>query len=250
MLNVTNCPCCDTLTQTIIPAYLSQFVVWRTTKIKPNSNVRNLLIRCDACDFHFSNTRFTDEEIARLYQEYRGDQYNRMRLECEPNYKVSLYSAEYIKQRKEFINKIIEHHVINIKSVLDYGGDDGAYIPERLDSVDRYVFDLSGVDPLPGIKNYVPTEKQSFDLVMNCQVLEHVSDINVLIKELKNLTKNYIYVEVPTYQKPPPVNVIIGEHINFFRGKSLQSLLNKHNINIIKTVTDYNLGVLGILGKI
>ena len=250
MHNIIPCPCCNSLDQISIPAYMSQFVVWCITGVKPESNPRNLLIQCNHCNYYFSDTRFTDEELARLYQGYRGDQYNRMRLECEPNYKVSLYSDEYINQRKEFINKIIEHHVINIKSVLDYGGDDGAYIPESLDSVDRYVFDLSGVDPLPGIKNYVPTEKQSFDLVMNCQVLEHVSDINVLIKELKNLTKNYIYVEVPTYQKPPPVNVIIGEHINFFRGKSLQALLNKHNINIIKTVTDYNLGVLGILGKI
>jgi hypothetical protein len=44
--------------------------------------------------------------------------------------------------------------------------------------------------------------------------------------------------------------MIIGEHINFFRGTSLQSLLNKHNIKIIKTAIDYDLGVLGILGKI
>jgi len=250
MFTITNCPCCDRVTQTIMPAYLSQFVVWRTTGVKPESNVKNLLIQCDTCNFYFSDIRFTDEEIARLYKDYRGNEYNQMRLECEPNYKVELYSDNYVKQRKEFINKLIECYTSNIKSVLDYGGDNGDYIPESLSSIDRYVFDLSGIDPLPGIKKYDFNKNQTFDFVMNCQVLEHVPDINQLIKKLKNLTKNYIYVEVPTYRKPPPVDMIIGEHINFFRGTSLQSLLNKHNIKIIKTAIDYDLCVLGILGKI
>ena len=106
MFTITNCPCCDRVTQTIMPAYLSQFVVWRTTGVKPESNVKNLLIQCDTCNFYFSDIRFTDEEIARLYKDYRGNEYNQMRLECEPNYKVELYSDNYVKQRKEFINKL------------------------------------------------------------------------------------------------------------------------------------------------
>ena len=85
---------------------------------------------------------------------------------------------------------------------------------------------------------------------MNCQVLEHVSDVDQLIIDLKIRTKEYLYIEVPAYRDPPTINMVIGEHINFFRERSLHTLLNKHNINIVDTAVDYNLKVLAVLGKI
>jgi hypothetical protein len=156
----------------------------------------------------------------------------------------------YIKERKEFINRLIGRHVANIESVLDYGGDDGKYIPEMFATADRYVYDLSGVDTLLGIKKYDPVQEQKFDLVMNCQVLEHVADINQLISNLKAATGHYLYIEVPAYRKPPAFDIVIGEHLNFFRKSSLIALLNRHNIQIIDTAVDYDLQVLAVLGKI
>ena len=250
MHNIIPCPCCDSLDQTSIPAYMSQFVVWRTTGVKPKSNLRNLLIQCNHCNYYFSDTRFTDQELARLYTGYRGAEYNQMRIECEPTYQAVMYSVSYIKQRKEFIDRLIGQHVTNIESVLDYGGDDGKYIPEMFATADRYVYDLSGADTIPGIKKYDPAQRQKFDLVMNCQVLEHVSDINQLIVNLKDLTNNYLYIEVPAYRKPPAIDIVVGEHLNFFRKSSLIALLNRHNIQIVDTAVDYGLQVLAVLGKI
>ena len=250
MHNIIPCPCCDSLDQTSIPAYMSQFVVWRTTGVKPKSNLRNLLIQCNHCNYYFSDTRFTDQELARLYTGYRGAEYNQMRIECEPTYQAVMYSDSYIKQRKEFIDRLIGQHIANIESVLDYGGDDGKYIPEMFATADRYVYDLSGADTIPGIKKYDPAQRQKFDLVMNCQVLEHVSDINQLIVNLKDLTNNYLYIEVPAYRKPPAIDIVVGEHLNFFRKSSLIALLNRHNIQIVDTAVDYDLQVLAVLGKI
>ena len=85
---------------------------------------------------------------------------------------------------------------------------------------------------------------------MNCQVLEHVSDINQLIVNLKDLTNNYLYIEVPAYRKPPAIDIVVGEHLNFFRKSSLIALLNRHNIQIVETAVDYDLQVLAVLGKI
>ena len=250
MHNIIPCPCCDSVDQTSIPAYMSQFVVWRTTGVKPESNLSNLLIQCNHCNYYFSDTRFTDDELVRLYTGYRDEQYNQMRIECEPNYQAVVYSDSYIKQRKEFINTLVSQHVANVNSILDYGGDDGTYIPEMYTTTEKYVYDLSGADTLPGIKKYDPVQDQTFDLVMNCQVLEHVSDINQLMRNLKALANSYLYIEVPAYRKPPVRGMIVGEHLNFFRKSSLVALLNRHDIQIVDTAVDYDLQVLAVLGKI
>ena len=250
MHKIVPCPCCDSLDQTSIPAYMSQFVMWRTSGVKPESNPKNLLIQCNQCNYYFSDTRFTDEELARLYAGYRGEQYNQMRIECEPNYQAVMYSDVYIGQRKEFIDRLIGRYVDNVESVLDYGGDDGKYIPAMFNRADRYVYDLSGADTLPGIKKYDLAQKQKFDLVMNCQVLEHVSDINQLMDSLKALANSYLYIEVPAYRKPPVRGMVVGEHLNFFRKSSLVALLNRHDIQIVDTAVDYDLQVLAVLGKI
>jgi len=240
------CPCCDAQT-TSQPAYFSQFVVWRATGTKPECNQPTQLGHCENCDFYFSTTRFDDVELDRLYAGYRDETYNRQRQECEPNYKLDVYSTEYIQQRKDFITAVINQHVNNLTSVLDYGGDDGTYIP---DVPIKFVYDISGVNPIPGVHQYHLRNFDNFDLVMSCQVLEHVSNIDELIDQLKSRTKKYLYIEVPAYCVPPPENIIIGEHINFFREQSLHALLNKHNINIVDTAVDYDLRVLAVLGKI
>jgi hypothetical protein len=246
MYTQVDCPCCNS--QPVqISAQLSQFVIWRITGNNPGSDTDTVLCHCEQCDFYFSLQRFEDNEMHRLYQGYRNEMYNQMRKQCEPAYKEQLYSLDYINSRKEFINLLIYKHVSNLQSILDYGGDDGAYIP---DVPVKFVYDVSGVEPVPGVNKYLLDNHDCFDLVMNCQVLEHVSDVNKLIIDLKARTKEYLYIEVPAYRDPPAVNMVIGEHINFFREQSLHALLNKHNINIVDTAVDYDLKVLAVLGKI
>jgi len=246
MYEQINCPCCGAL-PVYIPAYFSQFVIWRTSGVKPKSNVVTSLAHCVKCNFYFSLHRFNDSEIKLLYNGYRGPQYNIMRQECEPEYKGELYSQEYIKKRKEFIVSLITKHTSSLESILDFGGDDGTYIPNV---PIKCVYDLSGAKPQSGIKIHDLDSDNKYDLVMNCQVLEHVSDLDKLINQIKNCTKEYLYIEVPAYRDPPIGNMVIGEHINFFRESSLHALLNKHNIKIIDTAIDYDLKVLAVLGKL
>lgn len=246
MYTQVDCPCCNSQ-PVLIPAQLSQFVTWRVTGNDPGGNTDTVLCHCEQCNFYFSSQRFTNKEMQRLYEGYRNETYNQMRKQCESAYKEQLYSLDYINRRKEFINSLIYQHVSDLQSVLDYGGDDGTYIP---DVPVKFVYDVSGVEPVPGVNKYSLNNQDRFDLVMNCQVLEHVSDINQLIIDLKARTKEYLYIEVPAYRDPPAVNIVIGEHINFFRKQSLHALLNKHNINIVDTAIDYDLKVLAVLGKI
>lgn len=229
------------------PAYLSEFVVWRTSGTRPLAPTPATLAHCASCDFHFSTTRFDSDELFRLYDGYRNDQYNQQRLECEPNYQPVMYSDEYVSRRKEFINSLINKHAKELTSILDYGGDDGTYVPEV---PLRCVYDVSGRDPLPGVLKYHLNNDYKFDLVMNCQVLEHVSNMDEILTKLKHLTKQYLYIEVPAYRQPPPEKMTIGEHINFFNKRSLHQLLNKHEIAIVDTQINYDLQVLAVLGRI
>lgn len=230
-----------------MPAYLSQFVVWRTSGTKPESNKPTLLAKCENCNYYFCNTRFTDQEMSNLYQGYRNSRYNAMRLECEPNYNMSLHSDDYVNDRKQFIDSIVFKNAADINSILDYGGDGGQYIP---DAKRKCVYDLSDADTIDQVEKFDITSEEQFDLVMNCQVLEHVSDINGLVETVKKFSKKYVYIEVPAYRRPPPINVVIGEHINFFRKTSLHKLLKKHKIKILDTAVDYDLQVLGVIGKV
>ncbi|HXB97242.1 MAG TPA: class I SAM-dependent methyltransferase, partial [bacterium] len=89
-----------------------------------------------------------------------------------------------------------------VRSVLDYGGDRGQFIPEGLGQ-ERYVLDLSGAEPLPGVTGLRQAADlgpgRTVDLVMLCNVLEHSSDPAALLAEAGRLLAPgaWLYVELP-----------------------------------------------------
>ena len=76
-------------------------------------------------------------------------------------------------------------------------------------------------------------------------------NMDELINILKSymVTDSWIYIEVPAYRNPPPDDVIIGEHINFFNEQSLVAILDRHGIRAIDTAKNYTLGAMAVLGK-
>lgn len=85
---------------------------------------------------------------------------------------------------------------------------------------------------------------------MSCQVLEHISDIDLIMHTFKKYMRNrtYIYIDVPSYKNPIPNDIVIGEHLNFFNEASLKLLLKKHNIHTVGIKDDKDLNILSILG--
>jgi hypothetical protein len=243
MYLVDYCLVCNTLDIEKEPAKLAQFVVWKATGNFVNENQDTNGIVCKRCNFVGSQHRFTDEEENNLYRDYRGEEYNSKRIVCEPTYQVKtseFNTEQYLQERKIGINTLIEQH-INIESVstvLDYGGDTGSHIPKKFINAEKYVSDISGVTTLPGILTFNPsTQKIIFDFVMCCHVLEHKSNLDELIKELKSYTKitGWLYIEVPNFDSPMHGG-IFHEHINRFNKKSMEALLNKHDIDIIDSI--------------
>ena len=255
MYLVKRCPCCHSPDIVKRPAKLARFVAWRSTGTDPMEDTENRTMTCNKCTFTASDLRLTEQEEANLYRGYREDGYNTMRIECEPNYQERADSFDqeaYIEVRKKGINALIKRNLDprSIYTVLDYGGDTGIHIPAEFVRANKYVYDISGVTTVSGILTFDPTANiDPIDFLMCCQVLEHKSNVDELIEELKIYadTNTWIYIEVPNYQNPPPINIVFHEHINFFSRRSLEALLNRHGIQVVDAFEEENLCILGKL---
>lgn len=204
------------------------------------------LCLCPSCQMLFSDVRFDGDEMRRLYEGYRGERYSRIREECEPGYSAINdqlgASADELRNRRALCESLLAVHSGPIRSVLDYGGDRGQFIPPSLSGTQRYVFDLSGVEPDPGIVSLAaPDAEAPYDLVMCCHVLEHQPFPIDTLGDLRRLVgpQGLLYLEVPAgipthryltatvarsslgSRKPP----VMHEHINQFTRCSLENAL-------------------------
>lgn len=112
-----------------------------------------------------------------------------------------------MKLRRQIYRDTIEGQTRSkdIHSVLDYGGDRGQLMVGG-HGREFSVFDISGVESEVGI-NAVTSDDllgRTFDLVLLCEVLEHVSDPKRVLHEAANLVKpgGFLYVTVPNQEFP------------------------------------------------
>jgi hypothetical protein len=85
------------------------------------------------------------------------------------------------------------------KSCLDYGGDQGQFIPKHIPREMSFVLDYSNK---PSSSDYISITDigqlpNPVDLVLCCMTLEHVSLPLELMRELISSSSGYIYLEVP-----------------------------------------------------
>jgi len=132
------------------------------------------------------------------------------------------------------------------KRILDFGCATGGYCLE----LKRLGFECVGVDISEEyikiarnngvdaylIKDRLPFNDKSFDMVIMFELLEHVSKPDEVLREAKRVAKKNILITVPncggfetlrnyglTYE-----HFLELDHINFFTKKELKSLLSKH----------------------
>jgi hypothetical protein len=260
MYTIDHCLACKTLDIKLEPAKIAQFVIWKATNNFVYENVDTHGVVCKKCSFVASQHRLTDDEETNLYRDYRGEEYNNKRIFCEPFYQASVdkfSSDQYMLERKAGINQLLDKHitdVLPINYVLDYGGDTGSHIPDRFIKSKLFVSDISGVTPLPGIQVYNPRLGNLVaDFLMCCHVLEHKSDPDILIKELKLCMKpsTWLYVEVPNFTFPLQGGVF-HEHINRFNIRSMTALLNRNGIDVVDHLINPTMGgdCLCVLAKL
>lgn len=228
------------------------------------------LASCAACGFLFYNPRLEPGEESRLYASYRDDRYQRQRHSCEPWYtkalNASLSDPALMEQRKQALREILTQHVdVPIGNVLDFGGADGSLVHQLLSGAQAYVYDVSEVTPLEGIRRCAtPSDclDHEFQLIICSNVLEHVAVPPDVLAQIHDLAVpgTLVFIEVP-FESPldsvtlrkrliqqglvfatrPRVGLsllrlnwlyLMHEHVNFFDSSSLRELMSTSDWNV------------------
>lgn len=240
------CVICDNDDITRINAF---FVPFLRERMFDNQNIESGFIHCNNCGCYYAEHRPTDEQMSKLYTNYRSEEYQKQRQKSEPYYTPEFNYAlgnleEMIQIRKNHLSKLLScfTDVSKIKNVLDYGGDNGQFIPESLNNANKYVYEISGVTPIKGVMSINSKDeltKQPWDLIMCCHVLEHVSSPMEIIKEISLIMPKggYLYIEIPYEEyiegfsnaNPAPIH----EHINLFRLKTFEKMFDNNEFIIL-----------------
>lgn len=247
----SRCVCCDSVRLQASPAVLMPFIAdrvfgWKPVRIDASWGLKTIpegmaytvcnTLYCEDCGLVFLDIRFSDAELARLYHDYRGASYTRLREHYEPNYTV----------RNDALNQSIDYlpgieawllaHMPSPCRVLDWGGDDGHNTPFRGQAELVHVFEISDKPMLDGVTR---VERHAFhgegyDLIVCSNVLEHVPYPEHILRDIAQVMRpgTRLYLEVPfeslmqqDLASPHLHKRHWHEHINFFSQTSLVKLL-------------------------
>jgi SAM-dependent methyltransferase len=182
---------------------VSGFLARRAWKGEPELTQ---IVFCDACGFRFFARGLSPQEAARLYQGYRDAEYFRARNAWEPFYTRARHEAvvawSRCADRATALRSTLARAGLPARFgyVLDHGGNAG-HMLRGVDAETKVVFDPSGCEALPDITAVSdPTGiPPHCDLLLSCQVLEHVSDPRRYLAEVAGLCAEggHLYLEVP-----------------------------------------------------
>jgi hypothetical protein len=197
---------------------------------------------CRDCSFVQTRHAFRDEDLGRLYADYRTASYNEERIRYEPTY-ASL--AKYVgvgNQEVECrVGGLTEWLADKIHpgegfSMLDFGGSDGRFLP-RIEGK-KLVYEISNTLPLPGIERIADeADLKTYSYVQIAHVLEHVPEPLSLLKRVANLVEpsGYLYIEVPQDLTDAEIDglksgrlkrgLTVHEHINVYCPTSIRRLV-------------------------
>lgn len=244
MKRLDYCPVCGSkeFAQTM-PAFMSTFVIDRMTgqERTENPDTRTNLFQCANCNFIGADMRFEEDEERRYYHGYMFEDYNEHRTKYEgPHWQTfqKYYESDhYIALRKQGALELLDSllDVSQLESVLDYGGNTGEMVPDKLSHAKRYVLDVNERTLANGFVSVTsPDQSGKVDLVMCSHVFEHVSYPTKLLEDIKRylVDNGCVYIEVPDEDPGPSVH----EHINFMRYQFLEKFLTDNGFEVLGAV--------------
>lgn len=233
--NKNSCIYCNSKNIKTKKGFFAPFLVERMFL---NNAPQTSIVICKDCGFSYSEYRPNDKEMERLYNGYRGKDYQEQRQKHEPEYTEEFnknlgFDIEGQKFRKnrlaDILKKSIDFNSINY--VLDFGGDAGQFIPDEFQNSNKFVYEISNVETIDGVEQIRTKEelfKNKYDFIMCAHVLEHVAYPMDIIKEMYNLLNvgGYLYIELPIdyYESWDDEITYIHEHISRYNLKTLTSL--------------------------
>lgn len=236
---VTNCPVCKT-------ASFQNFIICKDHTVSDESFA---LTKCESCGFVFTNPRPDASVIDRYYQsENYISHSNQTRSITDGMYKlVRLFT---LRSKLKILNDLGTQ-----KTLLDYGCGTGDF----LEHCQSNGWTVNGVEPSEKARNIslnkIPggivadisqfSKQDSFDIITLWHVLEHVHDLNSLIKSLKEkLNKNgYIIIALPNHQSYDQsiyqeywAAYDVPRHLYHFDQHTFSQLSMAHDLKLVNTL--------------
>jgi len=194
------CGCKDLRAETTV---VSPFLARRAWNGSPEVT---RLIFCNRCGFRFFDRGLSDEEVSNYYRGYGNDNYAESRHRYEPFYTAGvrreLRDWATSGDRRSGLDKTLAKAGAPraFRSALDFGGGSGHMLLD-IDSPRKAVFDVDKTNVEPGIEGIVSPELlgRDWDLVLSCQVLEHLTSPLAALEQIKSLLAvgGCLYVEMP-----------------------------------------------------
>lgn len=259
------CVCCGSTGLRASPAIMMPFIShrvfgWTPVHIDASWGLKSIpkglayalcnSLLCEECELLFMDLRFTDEEMGRLYDNYRGFEYTRLREYYEPGY--SERNAElskpvvYLPQTEAYLRDFVAHP----RCVLDWGGDTGINTPFKDVAECVEIYDISDKLAHDGERTSNKTRLKTiaYDLLTCCNVLEHVSHPAKVLEEIKDFMDEAttLFIEVPLESLRLQTDGMPAlltakrhwhEHINFFSEKSLRLLMHNTGFKLLSIRT-------------
>lgn len=203
-----NCPSCGNGSEFIGYGVIAPWILVLWGK-ELNAPIRTTLENCNSCNLKFFSYRYNSKEAIGLYRDYRNEIWYHIRHSFEPwygrgtnNAYIGEDSHDKIAVRRKFTEDLLLHSGIDIHNLgdyLDFGGDSGQFFPKGVTGR-KVLFDLQspqidGVETISSLNEL----KSKVKIVSNCYVLEHVSNINLNLREMGECLEKdgYLLIELP-----------------------------------------------------
>ena len=223
--------------------------------VGPNSSLgqESALYFCNRCESKFFSAKFSTTEIATMYEGYRDAVYLRRRKKWEPWYTNAVneaigHSESTLLARKKHLMELLLNQqklgIINYPTrVLDFGGDEGQFIPDLPSIRSRAVLEISKAVPRENVLSLADwSEAKAFnpDFIMICHVLEHVDNPRELVQRAAEILPigGLLYVEVPLDYPPK-------QSKSFTRSWYLALLKRVRKVRVVWIAADF----LGLVSK-
>jgi hypothetical protein len=257
------CPACLSEDHVKSPAVLMPFVAdralgWRPVEIDDSWNLRTIAnghaytvcnsVQCRTCGMLFLDIRFSDYELGRLYSDYRGADYTRLREHYEPGYGARNDQLKDGIPWLDAVESFLRPHLTFPVKLLDWGGDTGKNTPFKSEAGTFHIYDISHAPPVPGASfvDLKDIAKERYDLIVCSNVLEHIPYPIDLIEEVSAYMTNetVLYIEVPLeafmFHNQRNDDIVKRrkhwhEHVNFFTMKSIEYLCKNSGLDIIES---------------
>jgi hypothetical protein len=201
--SAAGCLCCGSPSLNYETQVISGFLAQRAWDGPPEVTQ---LVSCTNCEVRFFDRGLTPTEATRYYRNYRDPKYVSDRQRWEPFYTAGQHAAQvkwsHAPERVAALRAALAASPVptQVASVLDHGGAHG-HMLAAIDATRKAVFDLSGQNSIESVELFHDGRQlpENWELILSCQVLEHVSSPLDYLTELHRrlASTGWLYLEVP-----------------------------------------------------